>query len=190
MARILVTGGCGFIGTHLVPRLLDRGDSVVSIDNHYTSDPSHALLYKTHPRYEFIHHDVRYPLSGMDDFEEIYNLACPASPVHYQRDPVMTINTNVMGAINVLELARRCGAKVFQASTSEIYGDPQVHPQPETYLGNVNSFGPRACYDEGKRCAETIFREYAAQYERRYTPGSNLQYLWPIYASQRRTCRQ
>ena len=164
MATVLVTGGCGFIGTHLVGRLLRQGDRVVSIDSHYTSDPANASLYGSNPNYEFINRDVRYPLSDLGGFDEIYNLACPASPIHYQRDPVMTINTNVMGAIHTLELARRSGAKVFQASTSEVYGDPKVHPQPETYLGNVNSFGPRACYDEGKRCAETIFREYAAQY--------------------------
>jgi len=164
MKRVLIAGGAGFIGTHLVRTLLMEGARVTVVDNHYTSDPRNVLPFMAHENYEFHQRDVRYPLLDLGTFDWIFNLACPASPVHYQRDPVMTINTNVLGAINILELSRQCGARVFQASTSEVYGDPLVHPQPESYFGNVNTLGPRACYDEGKRCAETIFREYSMQY--------------------------
>lgn len=159
--RVLVTGGAGFIGSHLCRRLLERGDEVICLDNYFTGirDNIATLLYE--PRFEAIRHDVTQPIHV--EVDEIYNLACPASPVHYLYDPVQTIKTNVHGAINVLDLARRTGAKVLQASTSEVYGDPEIHPQPETYHGSVNPIGPRACYDEGKRCAETLFFDYHRQ---------------------------
>ena len=159
--RVLVTGGAGFIGSHLCRRLLERGDEVVCLDNYFTGirDNIASLLYE--PRFEAIRHDVTQPIHV--EVDEIYNLACPASPVHYLYDPVQTIKTSVHGAINVLDLARRTGAKVLQASTSEVYGDPEVHPQPESYHGSVNPIGPRACYDEGKRCAETLFFDYHRQ---------------------------
>lgn len=160
--RVLVTGGAGFLGVHLCERLIARGDSVLCLDSFYTSTRSGIAYLLDAPNFELIEQDVSVPLDV--DVAEIYNLACPASPVHYQKDPVHTVRTNVSGAINMLELARKTGAKILQASTSEIYGDPNVHPQPESYWGNVNPIGPRSCYDEGKRCAETLFYDYHRQY--------------------------
>lgn len=153
--RILVTGGAGFIGSHLCERLLREGNHVICMDDLSTGREENILRLKEEPDFKFIRHDVAEPFSV--DADQIYNLACPASPVHYQSDPVKTIKTNVLGAINVLELARQTGARILQASTSEVYGDPQLHPQPETYWGHVNPVGLRACYDEGKRVAETLF---------------------------------
>lgn len=161
--RILVTGGAGFLGSHLCDKLLSQGNYVIALDNFYTSSPSTIAHLRQNPNFEVIRHDVSHPI--FIECDEIYNLACPASPVHYQRDPVQTTKTSVLGALNCLGLAKRQGAKVFQASTSEVYGDPSVHPQPEGYWGNVNTIGPRSCYDEGKRCAETLFFDYQRQYE-------------------------
>jgi len=161
--RILVTGGAGFIGSHLIDRLLEQGHEVLCVDNLFTGTKRNIDQLHNHPRFEFMRHDVTFPLYV--EVDEIYNLACPASPVHYQHDPVQTTKTSVHGAINVLGLAKRLKCKVFQASTSEVYGDPMIHPQPETYWGNVNPVGPRACYDEGKRCAETLFFDYRKQHE-------------------------
>ena len=161
--RILVTGGAGFLGSHLIDRLLDRGDEVICVDNLFTGtrkNIEHCLL---HPNFEFIRHDVTFPLYV--EVDQIFNLACPASPVHYQHDPVQTTKTSVHGAINMLGLAKRVKARIFQASTSEVYGDPSVHPQTEDYWGNVNTIGPRSCYDEGKRCAETLFFDYHRQHK-------------------------
>lgn len=160
--RILVTGGAGFLGSHLIDRLLERGDEVVCVDNMFTGTRRNIAHLLPHPRFEFMHHDVTAPLHL--EVDRIWNLACPASPPHYQRDPVQTTKASVYGAINMLELARRVRARIFQASTSEVYGDPAVHPQPENYQGNVNPIGPRACYDEGKRCAETLFFDYHRQH--------------------------
>ncbi len=160
--RILVTGGAGFLGSHLVDRLLARGDEVIIADNYFTGTKRNIEHILGHPRLEAIRHDVTLPLHI--EVDQIYNLACPASPVHYQHDPVQTIKTSVHGAINMLELAKRTRAKIFQASTSEVYGDPTVHPQTESYWGNVNPIGIRSCYDEGKRCAETLFFDYHRQY--------------------------
>jgi UDP-glucuronate decarboxylase len=160
--RILVTGGAGFLGSHLIDRLLDRGDEVLCVDNLFTGDKSNLDHIAGHPRFEFMRHDICFPLYV--EVDQIYNLACPASPIHYQFDPVQTTKTSVSGAINMLGLAKRVKARIFQASTSEIYGDPSVHPQPESYWGNVNTIGPRACYDEGKRCAETLFFDYHRQH--------------------------
>jgi UDP-glucuronate decarboxylase len=160
--RILVTGGAGFIGSHLCKRLLERGDEVICLDNYFTGTRDNIAGLLENPRFEAIRHDVTVPIYL--EIDEIYNLACPASPVHYQFDPVQTTKTSVHGAINVLGLAKRCRAKVLQASTSEVYGDPEVHPQPETYWGRTNPIGPRACYDEGKRCAETLFFDYHRQH--------------------------
>jgi UDP-glucuronate decarboxylase len=163
-----VTGGAGFIGSHLCARLLERGHSVLCLDNYLTGSRHNIAPLLDHPRFEPIEHDVTQPIdlppNVRDSVDEIYNLACPASPIHYQRDPVRTIRTNVHGTINALELAKRCDAKLFQASTSEVYGDPEIHPQPEAYWGRVNPIGPRACYDEGKRCAETLCFDYHRQY--------------------------
>lgn len=159
---ILVTGGAGFVGSHLCQRLIELGHRVIALDNFYTGRPSNVVHLLSSPRFELIRQDVSQPLDFAVD--EIYNLACPASPIHYQRDPVQTTRTSVLGAMHVLELAQRRGAKVLQASTSEVYGDPTVHPQPEGYRGNVSTTGPRACYDEGKRCAETLFLDYHRQY--------------------------
>jgi UDP-glucuronate decarboxylase len=160
--RILVTGGAGFLGSHLCERLLGDGHEVLAVDNYFTGRRDNILPLLGHPRFEIIRHDVCVPLSV--EVDEIYNLACPASPVHYQFDPVQTTKTSVMGAINMLGLAKRLKAKILQASTSEVYGDPTLHPQTEDYRGNVNPIGPRACYDEGKRCAETLFFDYHRQH--------------------------
>lgn len=156
--RILVTGGAGFLGSHLCDRLVEQGHDVICADNFFTSQKNNILHLMDKPNFELIRHDVTHPL--WLEVDEIYNLACPASPVHYQYNPIKTVKTSVMGAINMLGLAKRVRAKVFQASTSEVYGDPDVHPQPEDYRGNVNPIGIRACYDEGKRCAETLFFDY------------------------------
>jgi UDP-glucuronate decarboxylase len=163
--RVLVTGGAGFIGSRLCERLLERGDEVICVDNFFTATRTNALGLMSHPRFELIRHDVCFPLYV--EVDKIYNLACPASPIHYQLDPVQTTKTSVHGAINMLGLAKRVKAKILQASTSEVYGDPAVHPQTEDYWGNVNPIGPRSCYDEGKRCAETLFFDYHRQHELR-----------------------
>lgn len=160
--RILVTGGAGFLGSHLIDRLLLRGDEVLCVDNLFTGDKSNLDHLYNHPRFEFLRHDICFPLYV--EVDEIFNLACPASPIHYQHDPVQTTKTSVIGAINVLGLAKRLKARVFQASTSEVYGDPAIHPQVEGYWGNVNPIGLRSCYDEGKRCAETLFMDYHRQH--------------------------
>ncbi|MEI6374855.1 MAG: UDP-glucuronic acid decarboxylase family protein [Actinomycetes bacterium] len=161
--RILVTGGAGFIGSHLCDRLISEGADVVCVDNLYSSSMANVNHLLEHPRFEFKQHDVTLPL--FVDVDEVYHLACPASPVHYQRDPVHTIKTAVVGSINMLGLAKRTGARILLASTSEVYGDPEVHPQTEDYVGSVNPIGPRACYDEGKRCAETLFFDYRRQHD-------------------------
>jgi UDP-glucuronate decarboxylase len=163
--RALVTGGAGFIGSHLCERLLHAGHEVLCVDNFYTSRRANMAFLLENPKFEFLRHDVTFPLYV--EVDEIYNLACPASPIHYQRDPVQTTKTSVLGAINMLGLAKRTGARILQASTSEVYGDPTVHPQPEDYRGNVNPLGPRGCYDEGKRCAETLFLDYHRQHRLR-----------------------
>ncbi|MGE0422857.1 MAG: UDP-glucuronic acid decarboxylase family protein [Reyranellaceae bacterium] len=161
--RILVTGGAGFLGSHLCERLLAQGHDVLCVDNYFTGTKRNIVPLLDHKHFEVIRHDVTFPLYV--EVDEIYNLACPASPVHYQHDPVQTTKTSVHGAINMLGLAKRTRAKIFQASTSEVYGDPEVHPQPESYRGSVNPIGPRACYDEGKRCAETLFFDYYRQHK-------------------------
>ena len=160
--RILVTGGAGFLGSHLCEKLLDNGDDILCVDNFYTGSRENILHLLDKPHFEFIRHDITFPLYL--EVDEIYNLACPASPSHYQSDPVQTTKTSVHGAINMLGLAKRTKAKIFQASTSEVYGDPEEHPQNEAYFGNVNPIGPRSCYDEGKRCAETLFFDYKRQH--------------------------
>jgi len=160
MLNILVTGGAGFIGSNLCDRLLEQGHRVVCIDNLQTGHLGNIHPLTNHPRFEFVSHDIRQPLEIAGKVDRIYNLACPASPRQYQSDPIGTLKTCIDGTLNVLDLARKKGAPVLQASTSEVYGDPDMHPQPETYLGNVNPIGPRACYDEGKRCAETLFFDY------------------------------
>jgi UDP-glucuronate decarboxylase len=160
--RILVTGGAGFIGSHLIDRLLAQGHEVLCVDNLFTGTKRNIEHLHQNPRFEFMRHDVTFPLYV--EVDEIYNLACPASPIHYQHDPVQTTKTSVHGAINMLGLAKRLNCTIFQASTSEVYGDPSVHPQPEEYWGNVNPIGPRSCYDEGKRCAETLFFDYHRQH--------------------------
>ncbi len=156
--RILVTGGAGFLGSHLCERLVDAGHDVICLDNFFTSQKSNVAHLLDRPNFELIRHDITVPV--WLELDEIYNLACPAAPGHYQYNPIKTVKTSVLGSINVLGMARRCRAKVLQASTSEVYGDPDVHPQPESYHGNVNPIGPRACYDEGKRAAETLFMDY------------------------------
>lgn len=161
MKRILVTGGAGFIGSHLCEKLLESGNEVICLDNYFTGSKMNIVHLLGNPYFELIRHDVTMPV--FVECDEIYNLACPASPIHYQYNGIKTIKTSVMGAINLLGLAKRTRSKVLQASTSEVYGDPQVHPQDEGYWGNVNTLGPRACYDEGKRCAETIFMNYHLQ---------------------------
>jgi UDP-glucuronate decarboxylase len=159
--RVLVTGGAGFLGSHLCEALLKRDCDVVCADNFFTGRRGNVAHLLDNPRFEILRHDVTFPL--FVEVDEIYNLACPASPPHYQHDPVQTTKTSVLGAINMLGLAKRVGAKIFQASTSEVYGDPEVHPQPESYWGRVNPIGSRSCYDEGKRCAETLFFDYHRQ---------------------------
>ena len=178
--RCLVTGGAGFLGSHLCKRLLIEGNEVIAVDNFYTGTKDNIVELLDNPNFELVRHDITFPLYV--EVDEIYNLACPASPIHYQLDPVQTTKTSVHGAINMLGLAKRLKAKILQASTSEVYGDPQVHPQPESYLGNVNVIGPRSCYDEGKRCAETLFFDYYRQYNLRIkvarifnTYGPNMQ---------------
>ncbi|NRB82838.1 MAG: SDR family oxidoreductase [Winogradskyella sp.] len=161
MKRILVTGGAGFVGSHLCERLLSEGHEVYCLDNYFTGQKANILHLTKHPYFELIRHDVINPY--LIEVDEIYNLACPASPVHYQHNPIKTIKTSVMGAINMLGLAKRVKAKILQASTSEVYGSPMVHPQPESYWGNVNPVGERSCYDEGKRAAEALFRDYHVQ---------------------------
>jgi len=161
--RILITGGAGFLGSHLCAKLIEQGHDVICVDNLYTGTKRNIYQLLDKPNFEFMRHDITFPLYL--EIDEIYNLACPASPIHYQNDPVQTTKVNVHGAINMLGLAKRVKAKIFQASTSEVYGDPEVHPQPETYRGNVNPIGPRSCYDEGKRCAETLFFDYLRQHK-------------------------
>ena len=163
--RILVTGGAGFVGSHLCERLLAQDHDVLCLDNFYTGSKDNIAHLVGNPRFEVVRHDINFPLYV--EVDEIYNLACPASPIHYQRDPVQTTKTSVHGSINMLGLAKRVKAKILQASTSEVYGDPQVHPQPEDYWGHVNPVGLRACYDEGKRCAETLFFDYHRQHKLR-----------------------
>jgi len=163
--RILVTGGAGFVGSHLCERLLGLGHDVLCVDNFYTGSKDHVLALLDNPHFELMRHDITFPLYV--EVDEIYNLACPASPIHYQHDPVQTTKTSVHGAINMLGLAKRVKAKIFQASTSEVYGDPEIHPQPEEYWGHVNPIGLRSCYDEGKRCAETLFFDYRRQHNLR-----------------------
>ncbi len=160
--RVLVTGGAGFLGSHLCERLLEAGCHVLCVDNFFTGTHRNIAHLFDNRQFELVRHDITHPL--FVEVDEIYNLACPASPIHYQRDPVQTTKTSVLGAINMLGLAKRLGARIFQASTSEVYGDPSVHPQPEGYWGNVNPIGSRSCYDEGKRCAETLFFDYRRQH--------------------------
>ena len=159
--KILVTGGAGFLGSHLCDRLISDGNEVICLDNFFTGSKQNIIHLLDNPNFELMRHDVVDPFKV--EVDQIYNLACPASPIHYQHNPIKTVKTSVMGAINALGLAKRVGARILQASTSEVYGDPQVHPQPEDYRGNVNPIGPRACYDEGKRCAETLFFDYHRQ---------------------------
>jgi UDP-glucuronate decarboxylase len=163
--RVLVTGGAGFLGSHLCRRLVREGHDVICVDNFFTGNKDNIIELMDQPNFEMLRHDVTFPLYV--EVDEIYNLACPASPIHYQHDPVQTTKTSVHGAINMLGLAKRTGAKIFQASTSEVYGDPQVHPQQEAYWGHVNPIGERSCYDEGKRCAETLFFDYYRQHRLR-----------------------
>ena len=160
--RVLVSGGAGFIGSHLCKRLIDDGCYVICLDNLFTGSKRNIASLMNHPNFEFVEHDVTLPYEV--DVDEIYNLACPASPIHYQHDPIKTIKTSFLGALHMLGIAKRCNAKILQASTSEVYGDPEVHPQMESYWGNVNPVGYRSCYDEGKRCAETLFMEYHRQH--------------------------
>jgi len=161
--RILITGGAGFLGSHLCERLLAEGNDVLCVDNFYTSTRRNIIHLLDNPNFELMRHDVTFPLYV--EVDQIFNMACPASPIHYQRDPVQTTKTSVHGAINMLGLAKRTGATILQASTSEVYGDPELHPQPESYWGNVNPIGIRSCYDEGKRCAETLFFDYQRQHD-------------------------
>jgi UDP-glucuronate decarboxylase len=161
--RVLVTGGAGFLGSHLCGRLVAQGHDVICVDNFFTGTKDNIVSLMDEPNFEIMRHDVTFPLYV--EVDEIYNLACPASPVHYQHDPVQTTKTSVHGAINMLGLAKRTGARIFQASTSEVYGDPQIHPQTEEYWGHVNPIGERSCYDEGKRCAETLFFDYYRQHQ-------------------------
>jgi UDP-glucuronate decarboxylase len=161
MKRILITGGAGFVGSHLAKRLLDEGNEVICLDNYFTGSKNNIIDLLPNPHFEMVRHDITEPYYA--EVDEIYNLACPASPIHYQYNPIKTMKTSVMGAINTLGLAKRVNAKILQASTSEVYGDPSVHPQTESYWGNVNPIGIRSCYDEGKRCAETLFMDYHNQ---------------------------
>ncbi len=171
MKKILITGGAGFLGSHLCDRLIAQGHHVVALDSLFTGSKKNIAGLASNPNFKFVQHDVVDPITvqtlGVSGLDEIYNLACPASPVHYQYDPIHTMKTSVLGALNMLELARNTGAKVFQASTSEVYGDPSVHPQPEEYWGNVNTIGIRSCYDEGKRAAETLWFDYQRAYNLR-----------------------
>jgi UDP-glucuronate decarboxylase len=160
--RILVTGGAGFLGSHLIDLLIERGDEIICLDNLFTGNKSNISHHFGNPKFEFLRHDITFPIYL--EVDQIYNLACPASPIHYQHDPVQTTKTSVHGAINMLGLAKRLNARIFQASTSEVYGNPNVHPQTEEYWGNVNPIGFRSCYDEGKRCAETLFFDYHRQH--------------------------
>jgi UDP-glucuronate decarboxylase len=162
MKKILITGGAGFLGSHLCERLVSEGNDIICLDNFFTGNKTNVAHLINSPNFELMRHDVTFPVYV--EVDQIYNLACPASPVHYQFDPVQTTKTSVHGAINMLGLAKRTGARIFQASTSEVYGDPEVHPQPESYLGKVNPIGIRSCYDEGKRCAETLFFDYHRQH--------------------------
>jgi UDP-glucuronate decarboxylase len=161
--RVMITGGAGFLGSHLADRLLEAGHEVLCVDNLFTGTKDNIAHLHSNPSFEFMRHDITFPL--FVEVDEIYNLACPASPIHYQHDPVQTTKTSVHGAINMLGLAKRLGCKILQASTSEVYGDPSVHPQTEDYWGHVNPIGPRSCYDEGKRCAETLFFDYHRQHK-------------------------
>jgi len=161
--KVLVTGGAGFLGSHLCDRLIEQGHDVLCVDNYFTGSKANIAHLLSHPRFELMRHDVTFPLYV--EVDRIFNLACPASPIHYQHDPVQTTKTSVHGAINMLGLAKRTGARILQASTSEVYGDPEVHPQPESYWGKVNPVGFRSCYDEGKRCAETLFFDYHRQHD-------------------------
>jgi len=163
MKRILITGGAGFLGSHLCEELMRNGNDIICVDNFYTGSKENISHLLAKSNFEVLRHDVTFPLYL--EIDDIYNLACPASPIHYQYDPVQTTKTSVHGAINMLGLAKRLNAKIFQASTSEVYGDPTMHPQKEGYWGNVNPIGPRSCYDEGKRCAETLFFDYSRQYD-------------------------
>src|SRR6187431_1796871 len=163
--KILVTGGAGFLGSHLCDRLIERGEDVLCVDNFFTGDKRNVEHLLSHPRFELMRHDITFPLYV--EVDQIYNLACPASPIHYQHDPVQTTKTSVHGAINMLGLAKRVQARILQASTSEVYGDPEIHPQTEDYWGSVNPIGFRSCYDEGKRCAETLFFDYFRQHKLR-----------------------
>ncbi len=163
MQRIMITGGAGFVGSHLCDRLIKDRQDVLCVDNFFTGSKMNVSHLLTNPHFELIRHDVTFPLYV--EVDQIYNLACPASPIHYQHDPVQTTKTSVHGAINMLGLAKRLKARIFQASTSEVYGDPEIHPQPESYWGRVNPIGPRSCYDEGKRCAETLFYDYHRQHD-------------------------
>jgi UDP-glucuronate decarboxylase len=179
--RVLVTGGAGFLGAHLCERLLDDGCDVLCVDNFFTGTRDNILQFLKNPHFELLRHDISWPINV--EVDEIYNLACPASPIHYQFDPVQTTKTSVMGAINVLDLAKRTKARVLQASTSEVYGDPNVHPQPESYWGNVNPIGLRSCYDEGKRCAETLFFDYWRQHEMSIKVVRIFNTVWSAHAS-------
>jgi len=170
MKRILVTGGAGFIGSHLCERLLAAGNEVICVDNLFTGSKQNIVHLLDHPYFEFMRHDVCFPLYV--EVDQIFNLACPASPIHYQHDPVQTVKTSVHGAINMLGLAKRLRVRIFQASTSEVYGSPAVHPQPESYWGHVNPVGIRSCYDEGKRCAETLFFDYHRQHRLEIRSGA------------------
>lgn len=159
MAKILVTGGAGFIGSHVIERLLARGDSIICVDNFFTGQKQNIEKHLKNPNFSLLEHDIVKSITGID-VNQLYNLACPASPIHYQYNPIKTVKTSTIGMINMLGLAKRCNARILQASTSEVYGDPSVHPQPESYWGNVNTIGPRSCYDEGKRVAETLCMDY------------------------------
>jgi len=163
--NIVITGGAGFIGSNLCDRLIQKGHRIVCVDNLLTGHLNNIRPLLNHPNFDFIEHDIQEPLSVPGPVDRIYNLACAASPIHYQRDPVGTMKTCVLGAVNLLDLAKEKGARILQASTSEVYGDPEIHPQPESYLGHVNTIGPRACYDEGKRSAETVFFDYHRLYK-------------------------
>ena len=179
--RVLVTGGAGFIGSHLCEQLLASGHDVLCADNFFTGTKHNIAHLLGHPHFEILRHDITFPLYV--EVDQIYNLACPASPIHYQRDPVQTTKTSVHGAINMLGLAKRIRATILQASTSEVYGDPQIHPQVESYWGHVNPIGPRSCYDEGKRCAETLFFDYRRQHDLADQGAEDFQHLRAANAS-------